>query len=423
MPQPLPSEADDVLIVGGGLAGLAAATAAQGLGQRWRLLEARGELGGRVQTDRVDGFLLDRGFQVYLTAYPTASQLLDYASLRFGAFVSGALIRIDGRFRRLSDPTRDWRHIVSSATSPVGSLSDKLRIAMLKRRVLSATPADLLGRDTGQTTEEFLKNFGFSSRVIDGFFRPFFGGIFLDRSLDTAANRFLYLFHMFAAGSVALPAEGMVAIPAQLTRRLPADRIERSATAASVRPDGVTLTDGSERSATRVLVATEAPAADRLLGRTCQRSYHSTLTLYFVADRFFTDEPILMLRGDSDSKAHAINSVAVLSAAQPTYAPAGKRLISVSALGRSEAAGETLETDVRSQLVDWYGTPARDWPLLRIDRIRYGLPDQSPSSVAAVHRSQTERIDGITVAGDYFDSASIEGALRSGLAAIENSPP
>jgi len=54
----------DVIVVGAGLAGLSCAVRLHELGHRIRVFEAADGVGGRVRTDNVDGFLLDRGFQV-----------------------------------------------------------------------------------------------------------------------------------------------------------------------------------------------------------------------------------------------------------------------------------------------------------------------------------------------------------------------
>src|SRR6056297_3940403 len=94
------------LIIGGGLAGLSCATRLAGRGQEFSVVEATDRVGGRVRTDQVDGFHLDHGFQVLLTAYPACRELLDYDALRLQAFEPGALIRHRGGFTKFVDP---WR--------------------------------------------------------------------------------------------------------------------------------------------------------------------------------------------------------------------------------------------------------------------------------------------------------------------------
>jgi phytoene dehydrogenase-like protein len=143
----------DVLIVGGGLAGLCCARRLAAAGVTCQVLEASNAVGGRVRTDRVEGFLLDRGFQVLLTAYPEARQALDYDALELRPFEPGALIRCGGRFQRLVDPWRRPKHVLATAFSSVGSLADKLRIASLRRRVRRTT-LDELDEQPEQSTIE-----------------------------------------------------------------------------------------------------------------------------------------------------------------------------------------------------------------------------------------------------------------------------
>ncbi|MEV1146569.1 FAD-dependent oxidoreductase, partial [Micromonospora sp. NPDC049799] len=121
----------DVVIVGGGLAGLAAARRLHRAGVPWRLLEARGRLGGRVATDTVDGYLLDRGFQVLNTAYPQLGKLLDVDRLHLGYFTSGVLVRKGDDLHRLVNPLREPTGAPRTALAGIGSLLDRVRFAAL----------------------------------------------------------------------------------------------------------------------------------------------------------------------------------------------------------------------------------------------------------------------------------------------------
>src|SRR4051794_30875830 len=168
----------DVIVAGGGLAGLACARFLHQRGLDVKLLEASDAVGGRVRTDSVDGFLLDRGFQVLLTAYPEARRLLNYQSLKLRTFSPGALIRMDGKFHRISDPFRQPWTLPATHFSAVGNLKDKLRIARLRRHVLAGSIDEIFQRPETSSLDALLE-FGFSDRIIGSFFRPFFGGIFL----------------------------------------------------------------------------------------------------------------------------------------------------------------------------------------------------------------------------------------------------
>ena len=207
---------------------LARRLTAQGLDVR--VLEAADGVGGRVRTDDVNGFQLDRGFQVLLTAYPEAQEVLDYAALDLRPFYAGALIRAAGGFHRLADP---WRHpwdALRGLFAPVGGLRDKLRVGRLRRWVLSRELHQLFS-GSEESSIAFLRTFGFSDAMIERFFRPFFAGVFLKSELQTSSRMLQFVFAMFAAGDAALPAAGMEAMPRQLAARLPADRIRLKAEA------------------------------------------------------------------------------------------------------------------------------------------------------------------------------------------------
>lgn len=406
----------DVLIVGAGLAGLCCARHLHRRGIDFRLLEASDAVGGRVRTDEQDGFLLDRGFQVLLTAYPEAQHELDYDALRLGTFRAGALIRFEGRFHRVVDPFRHPLGAPRTLFSPIGTLADKLRVARLRAGVLRPSLPALFARKEVTTLHALRRRWDFSDEMIDRFFRPFLGGILLDEHLHASSRMFEFIFRMFSEGRAALPADGMGALPRQLAAELPADAVRLGARVESVSERRVTLESGEALKARHALVvATEAPEADRLLGDVRPTAGRSTTTLYYTAARPPTGEPILILNGEG---AGPINTVAVLSNVAPSYALPGRALVSVSVLGNPSATDDALEQSVRRQLIDWYGTEAERWEHLRTYRIRYALPDQAPPYLSPPQRPVRRRA-GCYLCGDHRRTASINGALASGRHAAE----
>ena len=220
-------ESDPIIIIGAGMAGLACATWLHRAGRSVLVLDAANAVGGRVRTDVTpEGFRLDRGFQVLLTNYPEARRIFDYKALRLKAFRSGAVIRLaDGSETTLQNPLQRPLAAFSALASPIGTLADKLRILRLVRHVLSHTPEELLARPA-TATRTFLQRYGWSERMINTFFVPFFGGVFLDRELSTASNFFEFVFQQFVTGEAAVPALGMQQLPEQLAARLPAGTIQ-----------------------------------------------------------------------------------------------------------------------------------------------------------------------------------------------------
>src|SRR4051812_29310481 len=189
----------DAVIVGAGLSGLAAACELKEHDLSYQVLEASDAVGGRARTDLLAGFLLDRGFQVLLTSYPEAKRQLDYPSLQLGNFLPGALVRYQGRFHSVADPWRKPSTAFTTMAAPIGSLLDKLRIAQLRRFVTRTTLPEIM-RSPETSTIAFLRDYGFSDAIVERFLRPFFGGIFLERQLETSSRMFQFVYRMFADG-------------------------------------------------------------------------------------------------------------------------------------------------------------------------------------------------------------------------------
>ena len=168
----------EVVVIGAGLAGLSCTLSLEASGIPVSLLEASDAPGGRVRTDMVEGFLLDRGFQVLPTAYPEAKRLLDYPALQLKNFRPGALVWHGGRFHRFADPFRNFTGAARFLLDPIVPLTDKLRVATLRAHVLRGNCEELFARPE-RTTRDYLQAVPFSADIIGRFFEPFFGGVFL----------------------------------------------------------------------------------------------------------------------------------------------------------------------------------------------------------------------------------------------------
>jgi len=411
-----------VVVIGAGLAGLSCAVRLTQSAISTVVLEASDRVGGRVRSDIVDGFTLDHGFQVLATAYPACRELLDYPALRLSAFEPGALVRHRGGFVTLGDPWRRPSQLLRTAFAGVGTLGDKLRIAKLRRTASSGTLEQLYER-AHQPTLQRLRNDGFSEAFIDQFFRPFLGGVFLDPALETSSRMLELVFRMFAAGDLALPADGMAAIPRQLAERLPRGTVRLKQSVESIQEGTVQLTSGETLRPQTIVVATESTAAAQLVGvPELATPWRQTVTHYFAAAASPDRRRMLMLAGDEypagahqDPSRGVIGSVVVPSDVAPQYAPPGKALIAVNTTeaAEGEVSGANLQR-VREQLMRWYGNAVRDWQHLRSYAVPYALPVQSLRTIMPplAHGN-------LVLCGDYCETPSIQGAMNSGLRAAD----
>ena len=396
----------DVVIVGGGLAGLTCARRLQARGRACLVLDAGDAVGGRVGTDRVEGFQLDRGFQVLLTAYPAAQRWLDYEALSLRRFSSGAQVWCEGAMHVVSDPTREPGDLLATLKAPVGTLADKLKIATL-RSAARRGPLDEVFTRPETTALEALQGHGFSSTMIERFLRPWLGGIFLDDSLTVSSRMLTFVLRMFAEGHAAVPAAGMQAIPEQLAAGLTTGTVRLDAPVVAVGDGAVTLQSGERVAADRIVVATDGTTAARLLPGLPPTSWRHVTCLYFAAPASPLGAPVLALNG---SGAGLVNNVAVMSDVASRYAPPGQALVSVSVLKDAPGDDASVAAQVQAELTGWFGTPVREWRWLRSYRIARALPVRRPLERAAPIPVRP----GVWAAGDFLTTPSIQGAMESG---------
>lgn len=423
-PKPEPPPELDVIVIGAGLAGLACTRDLAASGLRVRLLEAADAPGGRVRTDTVEGFRLDRGFQVLLTEYPEARRVLDFEALKLRKFLPGALVRQAGSFHRFADPYRELQKAVAFAFDPIVPMGDKLRVRKLRVDCLKASEADLLAMPE-ETTREFLRRSGFTPAILERFFEPFFGGIFLERNLSSSARWFRWLFGMFSAGFAAVPELGMEAIPQQMAAALPKDVLTCGVKVSAItKTDKGWVVDAGEAGtfvAPQLIMAAREPEAKALLaglrkpGAAPARVWNRTTTIYYAANSAPVDEPVVVLNGDGPT-AGPVNHLAVMSLVSSSYAPAGSHLICANIVGAAPEGDDAmalLEADVRTQMRRWFGSQVNGWGVLAGYPIAHALPMQT--SLGAPKPAPMDT--GIVLCGDYVGTASIQGALVSGTRA------
>jgi phytoene dehydrogenase-like protein len=402
----------DVVVVGAGLAGLTCAVRLHEAGRSVRVLEGADGVGGRVRTDLVDGFRLDRGFQVLLTGYPAARRWFDLQALDLRAFSPGVTVRRAGRFRRVADPLQAPLDGLRTLTSTLGTPADALRLLAWRRHV-GRVPGPELASAPQRPTRDLLRARGFSPTIVASFFRPFLAGTSFDRGMTTSSRVTELTFRSFFAGAVAVPALGMQQLPGQLAARLPAGTVRTGARVETVGDGELRVASGETVRAAHVVVATEGPAAAVLLGSRLRHGPapgRGAVTRYYRADVPPVAGPHLVLDADDEGP---VTTLAVLSEVAPSYAPHGAALVAVTTAGLPGGTDADHDRQVRAQLRGWYGGQVDAWVSLASYRIPYAQPRQDVVDVPRLARDV--RVGERTwVCGDHRDTASIQGALVSG---------
>ena len=400
----------EVVVVGAGLAGLACASALHRAGRAVRVLEVSNGVGGRVRTDRVDGFQLDRGFQVLNTGYPEARRVLDLDALDLRYFDSAVTIRRGGRLHRVANPLQAPTQAATLLGAPVDGVRGRLALAAYVARAATLPVGSLLRRDDVPGPQAWHAA-GIPDQVVRDVLTPFLTGVVLERQPATS-RRFLDLMvRMFARGRTAVPAAGMQAMPEQLAARLPADAV-RLETAVEAVDRGVVVVDGREQPADVVVVATDPWTAHRLLpGLGAPPAARGVTTHYHAAPPGTAGRATLVVDADGSGVANSM----VLTAAAPEYSRDGRDLVATSVV--HDDSGPTPDGEaLLSVLAELHERDTSAWQPVA----SYDLPHALPA-MPAPHpfRRPVQVAPGVLVAGDHRDTSSIQGALVSGRRAAE----
>jgi protoporphyrinogen oxidase len=403
----------DVLIIGAGISGLTAARVLKDAGKTVRLLEASNAIGGRVKTDEVDGFLLDRGFQVLLTAYPEAQRFLDYNALDLKPFIPGAVILHKNGITEIGDPLRNPSALIRTLASPAGTFADKLRMLRLKMN-LSQKSLTTIFSSAEITTKAYLQNAGFTDKMIDLFFQPFMTSVFLENELNTSSRMFEFVFKMFSEGDTVIPAKGMGMIPNQLAIGISKDELVLNEKVFAIEQNQVHCISGNTYTANHILIATEGVSvpfpfrAENVLQK-------SVTNIYFTADKAPFTKPIIALNAMPDK---LVNNISVMNQLSPDYSPDQRNLISVSILGDTSSAKRAdLENKAIAELKQWF-PEALSWKHLKTYRIPYALPNDEQVR-NELNTALTRLTDYCYICGDHMLNGSINAAMKSGRLAAE----
>ena len=402
-----------VLIIGAGLAGLTAGKVLKAAGKKVMVLEASDAVGGRVRTDHLNGFLLDRGFQVLLTAYPETKRFLNYNALDLKPFLPGAIILNQRGINEIGDPFRQPSSLIKTLLSPAGTLADKLRMLRLKLKLSSKTLETIFAEEQ-ITTLAYLKKAGFSERMLSQFFKPFMTGIFLESELKTSSRMFEFVFKMFSEGPATVPAKGMGMISMQMAESLTANELIFNESVISISGGDVQTASGNIYSAAYIILATDSATLPHPFNRVVKKQ-NSVVNLYFTANKAPIDKPIIALNALPNK---IVNNIAVMDQVSSNYAPEGKSLISISLIGDYQGFKATeLARLAIDELSLWYPEAVK-WELLKTYYIPFALPnDENVSNDIDAVAMRLD--DHCFVCGDYLLNGSINAAMKSGRLAAE----
>ncbi|WP_373522746.1 NAD(P)/FAD-dependent oxidoreductase [Aquiflexum sp.] len=402
----------DIYIIGAGISGLIAAYELERSGFSPIILESEKVVGGRVKTDYQDGFNFDRGFQVLLTAYPEAKRYLDYESLKLKMFDPGAIIIRPGNLFTIHDPLRNPLKIFSMAFSSVGTFMDKIRIFKLTQSLKNKSDEEIFN-EPDNTTLEFLRAYGFTERIIENFFMPFFRGIFLENELDTSSRMFKFVFKMFSLGNAAVPENGMQAIPDQLKRKLTKTTFRINTAVKRIEGNLIELASGERLKADKIIIATRP---DKILPQMAGQFKPSrkVVNLYFSLEKSFFASPMIGLVKD---KQFLVNNLVFMTDVSKSYSKTGRALLSVS-ITKAVTVDDKLTEMVKIELEALTNIKSAHFKLEKIYEIEDALP-QVEDMKSSISATQTKIYDNVFLSGDYLLNGSINAAMTAGRKSAE----
>ncbi len=400
-------ETPTITIIGAGISGLCAAITLRKAGYPSVIYDAAPTIGGRVGTDSTDGLILDHGFQVLLDSYPAAQEFLDMNHLNLIKFAPGAIIFKNGKSTKVGDPTRDASFLFATAFSSIGSIADKLKMFTLSRK-LKQKSLHAIFEQKETTTLVYLQDTGFSDKIINSFFKPFYAGIFLETELQTSSRMFEFVFKMFAEGSATLPAMGIGSIAKQLTSQLEPDSIHLDTGASRVVGRELTLADGRQIESDYTIIATQA---DRLVPNLpiSTMEWHEVTVLYFKTDFKGFGKPIIGLVSKEKS---LMNNFHFLHDVFENH----ERVLSISVVREHAFKMEELAQRVRLEFKEQTGLDAGE--LIEGKIISKALPNGKNINYA-MNPTETQLTEHVYLAGDHLSNGSLNAAMLNGKAAAQ----
>ncbi|MBO0916704.1 NAD(P)/FAD-dependent oxidoreductase [Streptomyces laculatispora] len=413
----------DVVIIGAGIAGLSAAHQLTSAGLSVSVLEAGPRVGGRMLTEEVDGFRLDRLGPLLNTSYPELYAAPGLGGLVLRNFAPGVLVHSEGRRYRTGEirsarGARNARGALKAAralasaprtplggtiTGVMGGAIDQARLGAALSRLAATPRARVLARPE-RTALEALSGRGLPSRTLNGFVRPLLTALLSDPGLTTSSRCADLALRSYASGRLCVPAGGSGTLPELLAAALPPGTVRTGVQVTAADITSVRTKEHGELGCRSLLLATGAGAAAELLPGLRVPSFRPVTVLHHTAPAPPPTGASLVLDAD---RAGPVAHTAVMSEVDPARAPHGRTLISSTVLGTPPPGPDRA---VRAHLAALYGTPTDDWELLAV----HHDPEAVPAMEAPHDPHRPVRLlAGLYVCGDHRDTSTVQGALLS----------
>ncbi len=396
----------DVVIVGGGMSGLTMAYHLEKFGYSIAIYEVGSEVGGRVRTDHIDGFQLDRGLHFFQSSYPEAAKVLDYKSLKLKNIYPGMLIFHEEKFELISNPLKKWTDLITNFFGNFSDISDRLRFMGLLAK-LSAYSENYIMNNADVDAYTFIKQQGFSDEFVEKVFRPFVGAVFCSKDMQVSARLFSYILKYFTISQLTLPEKGIGSIPQNIAAQLQHTEIFLNTKVKEAHDDGVMLANGDFIHAERVVIATTPSDLIKILPTAkIEIPYKHVSCLYFSTETAPLKEAIVAFNGSGKGIA---NHVFVPTNLHKGYAPKGQHLVCVSIVDIPELDDDEIIDQIISEMVEWFGVKANSWTHLKTYHICNALPDV-PRLPKIESFKKTD--DNIYIIGDHTSFGSINMVMQ-----------
>ena len=398
---------ETIYIIGAGVSGLIAAYELEQEGYHPKIIEQTDEVGGRVKTIHEKGYALDLGFQVLLSAYPLAKKYIDMDALELHKLESGALIYVNDKTYRIGDPMRNWKMLFPTIFSDIGSISDKIKVLKLNNRLKRKSIHEIFeSRET--TTLQYLIEFGFSPKIIERFFKPFFAGIFLESNIQTSSRMFEFVYKMFGEGCATIPKLGIGEISKQLKNKLHHTEFIFNSEVKDITNDKILMVSGENLAHDGVIIATNSTSIIHS-HKGADMKWKACMCLYFEVDQ--TNIPANTIALIADSGNYANNLYAY------TDAKTGNTILSVTALEHMNKTDAEIIENIIAEVKKYTGALKVDF--IHHYRIKQALPDIQNLKMT-LQPGENQVMDNIFLAGDALMNGSLNAAMESGRIAAKS---